>query len=670
MKKFITTLACIFAMLINLPHLALAAENKETSEEIIFEPLTVKATKTEVKDTEATFASEVYTHEEIIESGATSLYDFLNQNTSVIAQPNFGNPFQQALDLRGFGLSSGFESVVISVNGRKVNNIDLAPQNLSFIPIQNIERIEITKGSGSVIYGDGATAGSIQIYTRDSTETSIAASVGNFGRYTSTINTGFSSEKIKFSAFGDTYNQRGFSDPGPDGNRDNGEKYSYKVKLQYSPTESSEVFIEKDATDLEYRYPNALTQATFESNPGSSFKTTVGPTNFTHQLEDSDNISLGGKTKLGEHFEATFNFFHHDKDVVFSSSSSNNLRIYDTNVLDGNIKYLNGPWTVIAGGQSWDGERRCDSCFTPGTAEKKNTGLFVQGYYEFASTTLSLGARKEWVDFTFNTNNDSESFESIDIGFNHSLSDQLNLFSNFNYAFQTPDVDMFFDSSGNFNGFIETAKVKTLNIGLNHITPKSKIKLVLFGSKLEDEIYFNPITFKNTNIDRSSKYGVELQNQYSFNDSWSASLNYSYIRAIIDREDSNLNCTNRCAGNEIPGVSNHNLTFGINYDPTKFSRIILAQNYRSDSYSLNDFANSLSQKNKAYIRTDLSYRHSFKKADGGKLWNGWGFSPRQIDFSAKVENLFERSQGVWLKNDAVWPTNFTRNFFFGAEFKF
>jgi len=670
MNKFIAILTCIFSMLINLPYLAIAAEDKETSEEIIFEPLTVKATKLEVKDTEATFASEIYTHEEIVESGATSLYDFLNQNTSVIAQPNFGNPFQQSLDLRGFGLSKGFESVVISVNGRKVNNIDLAPQNLSFIPLKNIERIEITKGSGSVIYGDGATAGSIQIYTRDSTETRIGASGGNFGRYTTSINTGYSFDKLKFSAFGDTYNQRGFSDPGPDGNRDKAERTSYKVKLEYNPNNSSELFIEKEATDLEYRYPNALTQATFESNPDSSFKTTVGATTFTHQLEDSDNINLGGKTKLGEHFEASFNYFHHDKSVVFSSSSSNSLRVYDTDIFDGNIKYLNGPWTVIAGGQSWDGERRCDNCFTIGTATKKNTGLFVQGYYDFSSTTLSLGARKEWIDFSFNSNNDNESFESFDIGVNHSLNDQLSLFSNFNYAFQTPDVDMFFDSSGNFNGFIETATVKTLNIGLNHLTKKNKIKLTIFGSKLEDEIFFNPVTFKNTNIDRSSKYGIELQNKYSYNKSLSFSINYAYIRAIIDREDSNLNCTNRCSGNEIPGVSNHNLTFGINYDLTESSRIVLAQNYRSDSYSLNDFANSLSQKNKAYIRTDLSYKYSFKKANGEKLLNGWGFSPSQIDFSAKVENLFERSQGVWLKDDAVWPTNFTRNFIFGADFKF
>ena len=98
-------------------------------------------------------------------------------------------------------------------------------------------------------------------------------------------------------------------------------------------------------------------------------------------------------------------------------------------------------------------------------------------------------------------------------------------------------------ADGAFAGFIRPASSKTLNIGLNYLTSKSKTKLTLFGSKLKDEIFFNRHNSVNSfgnniSIDRSSKYGFELQNKYSFTDSLSVSINYAYIRAIIDREDS------------------------------------------------------------------------------------------------------------------------------------
>lgn len=659
MKKIFIALAYFFTIFIASPY---AINANESNGAIALEPINIKATKIDVQDTDATYASEVYTHEQITKSGAKSLYDFLNQNTSTTVLPNFGNSFSQALDIRGFGLSQGFESIVITVNGRRLNNIDSAPQSLSSIPIQNIDRIEITKGSGSVVYGDGATAGTIQIYTRDETETSIAGSVGNFGRYGTTVNTGISTEKFKLSAFGDFYYQEGFSDRGPNGERDNGEKYSYKVKLRYLPSESSEFFVEKNATDLEYRYPNPLTLNTFESNPGSSSKTNVGPTNFTHQLEDIDNVGVGGIIKFGKHFETSLDYYNESKTTVFSTITFD----YKTNAFLGDIKYLNGPLTIIAGGQSSDANRRCDDCFTPGTATKDNVGIFIQSYYDFESTTVSLGARKEWVDFSFNSRTDNDNFEAFDIGVNRAFGDHLSVFSNFNYAFQTPDVDFFFDFLGNFNGFIKPAKSKTINVGLNYLTPKNKTKLTIFGSKIKNEIFFNPVTFNNTNIDRSSKYGIELQNSYSFNDSVSAFINYAYIRAIIDHVDSNINCNNNCAGNELPGVSNHNITLGIHYKPTSKSSIILTQNYRSEAYSLNDFSNSASQKNKEFNRTDLSYLYTYKN-DSGKKILGW---LTQIDLSAKVENLFEQSNGLWLRDDVIYPTNFTRNFNFGAKFNF
>ena len=106
-----------------------------------------KAIKTKAVD--APFASEIYTSRDIKNSHSKNLYDFLNTYTSVNTLPSYGNPFIQKIDLRGYGLANGYQNIVISLNGRRLNNIDMTPQLLSSIPIEKIERIEIIKGSGS-----------------------------------------------------------------------------------------------------------------------------------------------------------------------------------------------------------------------------------------------------------------------------------------------------------------------------------------------------------------------------------------------------------------------------------------------------------------------------------------------------------------------------------------
>jgi iron complex outermembrane recepter protein len=681
MKKSFSIISFILLLITTNACLAQMGERKddpETLDLIVFEPLLVEASKIKTKDTEATYASEIYNQKEIIESGAKTIYEFLNQNTSVVAMPSSGNPFNQKLDIRGFGISEGFQSIVITVNGRRINNIDNVPQNLSSIPIHNIDRIEVTKGSGSVIYGDGATGGTIQIYTRDATDTSIAVSTGNFGRFTNTINTGFSNEKFSFSAFGDYYKQDGYSNKGPNGKRDEGELSNYKVKLLYKPTLSSEFFIEKKATDLEYRYPNLLTKATFDAYPGSNYKGSTGLTNYTHELEDTDSIALGSTIKLKKNIEINLDYSYVDQTRVIGDA-----RKYKNHFYDGNIKYLKGPMTIITGGQFFDGDRRCDNCWTPSIASKKNIGIFIQGQYDFSSTVLSLGARKEWVKYSFKDfgrngteNKQDDNFAAFDLGINKSISKDINIFSNYNYSFQTPNLDYFFTSAGEFAGFIEPVKSSTINIGLNHLTSNSKTKLTLFGSQLNNEIFFNRHNSSfgdNISIDESSKYGIELQNKYSFTDSLSVSINYSYIQAKIDKETSVANCRNNCEGNDLPGVSKHNLILGMNLKPSRNSKLILTQSYRSSAFADEDLNNasdpsnssSPNQKTKQFLKTDLSYLYTYKdNSEFGTLGS------HQIDLSAKIENLFEESNGITLRDDVIYPSNFTRNIMFGAEFKY
>ena len=86
--------------------------------------------------------------------------------------------------MRGFG-AAGISNTLVLVNGRRLNDIDMAGVDFSAIPKNSIERIEITRGnSGAVLYGDGAVGGVINIVTKNAVDLPPSARVqAGFGSF-------------------------------------------------------------------------------------------------------------------------------------------------------------------------------------------------------------------------------------------------------------------------------------------------------------------------------------------------------------------------------------------------------------------------------------------------------------------------------------------------------
>ena len=667
----------ILALIISLlPISTVAAEN-------LMDPVIVTATKIKTKDVKATYASEVFYREEILQSGARSIVDFLNQNTSVVIMSNSGNRLTPKVDMRGFGTVDGYKNLVITVNGRRMNNIDSTPQDLSSIPINNIKRIEITKGSGSVIFGDGAQSGSIQVYTNDSTETTLEGSAGNYGQQNQSFSTGLSDGKFIVSASGLHSGNTGFGDDDPVGESSGSDVRSYKFRIQYFPTESSELYFENDASTLAIRYKNALTKETWEQNPGSSYKTTVGPKAYFRSHEDIYNWTFGGIKEFANNLKLSLEYSHQDKERATSDetvpSNATGHTHYHNNIINAGSDYKNGFFRILTGLDTFDGTRQYHGV----TAKKSNIGVYAQGYYDIDDTmVLSLGARRESVEYHFDNGPNlvkKNNFWAYDIGINKSINDRLSVFSNFNTSFLSPDLDRIFGwdppvwSGVTFNAWVEPATSHNLNIGLNHVTPTNKLKLTLFNMKLRKEQWSNTAgSQENTNLDKSHKYGLEFQDKFNFNSSLSISANYAWTRAIIlsAPDMQGLACLNRCSGNTLPGVPEHTIALGINYAPTSMSRVVLTQNFRSEAFNEMDTENDDHHKQKQYTSTDLSYTHTLRTESGKGLFKWWANGPRHVEFVTKIENLFEQTNGTWLKRNTIYPDLYTRNWTLGAKLKF
>lgn len=112
----------------------------------------------------------ILTAADIERSGASNLNDVL-QNLPGINFSGTGNISQQAPRIRGFS----HEQTLVLIDGKRIPNTD---RNLSFspayrynwVPVTQIERIEVIRGPGSSLYGADAMAGVINIITRKATE--------------------------------------------------------------------------------------------------------------------------------------------------------------------------------------------------------------------------------------------------------------------------------------------------------------------------------------------------------------------------------------------------------------------------------------------------------------------------------------------------------------------
>ena len=625
-----------------------------SAENIALDDITVKSNRFEHKDTDTTYASEIHTAKQIENSSAATLLDYLAQQTSLNATSI--NKATASINLRGYGNENGNQNVVITVDGQRLNNIDLSSQLLAGIPLSNIERIEISKGSGSVIYGDGATAGAIQIYTKAKKGITVTTSLGNFGQKNHTIQAGLSEQYIDLSATLAHDSHDGFSKKDETGHKDQFTSNSQNVKLKIKPTNFLRFIAEGTSSRNDTRYVNALTEAEFKDDPRQVTQKPFSQT-YTHQALNSDRWQLGAEYDFTENWSLKASHFREDKTSEFINFSSVFDYNYEGNEI--NISYANEKFNGIIGLQSFDGDREASNNVT--TKDNKAYFVSVEHHADWLidGLTLSAGARQEKVSYVFKptigqTLKQNDYLTAWDIGANYRFTQELSIFSNYNRAFQAPDIDRFFTFSGAFNSFIKPAKTKTFNIGLNHTLSNNRLKISAFHTRLDDEIYLDPtIGFfgTNSNLDKTHKYGIEVQDYYQFNNALNASIIYNYTRAKIDKENSAAGAFD---GKDLPGAPKHTLIANVNYQ--FFDKAFLNANHtwRSKAYAYNDFQNNFTQKQDSYHSTNVALRYQYKN----------------YNLFASVSNLFEQENSIQVADDAIYPIDFVRTWRIGMKADF
>jgi iron complex outermembrane receptor protein len=153
--------------------------------ETLRDEATIVVTASRFHDVDRNAAANVttLTREEIARTPAGNLPDLLATRAGIDVRSLYGGLGADAsANLRGFGENGGLRTLIL-VDGRRLDSLEFISANWRSIPVESIERIEIVRGSGAVMYGDQAVAGVINIITdRDRAEAAeVSAGVGSFG---------------------------------------------------------------------------------------------------------------------------------------------------------------------------------------------------------------------------------------------------------------------------------------------------------------------------------------------------------------------------------------------------------------------------------------------------------------------------------------------------------
>ncbi len=630
MKHFVL-LITLFVLLISIP-LSLSAQEKE----VTLEKVVVTATRDlqEVRKIPANVT--VITREEIERSNARALVDLLRDEAGVMVRDFTGNGKTATVDIRGFGETGPLNTLVL-VDGRRVNEIDLSGVDWTQIPIDQIDRIEIQRSPGSILYGDNAVGGVINLITKKPEKPLSLRGEIMRGSYLFHKESGSVSGKwgaFSSMVYGDYSSTEGYRENGFLRYKDFGGTILYDLSkaIQFSFTGS----LHRD----DFGLPGALPQSLYENDR----RTTLKPEDRAET--DDGYLTLGAKANLGEmgRIETDLSYRHREATNSFLSSlptssfkDRRNLTtwgwtpkyILEKPLLDHSNK-------ITFGFDYYHSDSKVDSesfyIFTGTTLDgigviKKSFGLYLLDEFSvLENLILSLGGRWEWA--TYDVSQDlsrvedrkRESEPAWSIGLNYLFGKGSSAFLSVKRSFRFPVSDELIQYTfppPTFQPVIQinsTMKPQTgyhYEAGVRYVLNDwAEGDLTLYWTDLMDEIFYNPLTFSNENYSRTRRRGMEVglkTKPLSWLHLWG---NYGYVHPILRGET--------FSGNDIPGVSRHKGSIGTDIHMGKGFLFNVRANIVGSRHFISDWGNQVGRLDGYYsLDTKISYSWKGLKAFAG-----------------------------------------------------
>ena len=498
----------------------------EELQEYSLDQMVVTATRTEKKDLDIPAVVEVYSEEQIEKSSAANAYDVLQNTLGVNTQSQGFNGTGMSTMTSKVMIRGVEKGTLVLVNGVPMNQD--GKYNLEDIPTESIEKIEVVKGGGSVLYGSEATGGVINIITKkDGNRTTISVGAGNYDK--------------KWGLFS------------------SGKGYTVAVSKDYlgDVDQTNKVF-EKSTRKWKYR----------DSSKDNAF-VSLSPTdklsfNFAHTegnyYRDSYTVKNGVETGAGTAYyykdrRDNVSAIYDDKDNQFKTIVSYNKRVvspYQATlkgfVYGPNKRATSSDWNLNT--LTWDTQKawnlrddkdtlvlgmtiskeEAEDRFKHMQGERKNYGLYASYKYAFSDKfDVTAGIRGQHISEDYIKGQDKTKSHNEfvpQIQALYKLSDNISWYANAAKSYQLPPLNQFFSYPGRSVDDLKPQEGWTYETGIKHITDTASVKAGVYHMDIDakfdwvdiglpDKVLKNVGKFKNDGLE--IEYKKHLSDQFSYN---------------------------------------------------------------------------------------------------------------------------------------------------------
>ncbi|MFV0933600.1 TonB-dependent receptor domain-containing protein [Pseudomonas jessenii] len=582
-----------------LPAGQLLADTFERDQALKLPDVLISANRQVEARNDSSAANTVFTRDDIDRLQPDSVTDLLRRVPGVQVSQSGGRGSIPGVYIRG---TQSAQSLVL-VDGQRIGSSTSGDSNLQHINIEQVERVEVLRGSRSVIYGSDAIGGVIQIFTRRGGQQGLQPRMhtgfGSNQTWERSLGLSGGDERTRFNLGASLDETAGInrtheSYPS-DGDHDAYRNKSLSLSLSHTLTEDVEVGANvldnrgKSEFDSPFGRYDYVTDKSYQQQPYNDFNVSSVSSYIDAQINEvwKTRIELGHS----ENRETTLDKLSDERSVFNTYRDSVNWQ-NDLELNERNSLMLGGDWY----------EDRINSTTAFDEDSRWNRAAFIQHRFQADSFSTELGLRHD----------DNQQFGSQNTWsgtFTLPLNPDNEVLLTYSEGFRAPTFnDLYYPDFSNPDLKPETSKSYELQ-WRSQLTESSRLETSLYRTDLEDAIIFGSNS-RPENVASARINGFEAAlKQELFG--WQSNLGV----AIIDPRD-------RDTGHTLARRARRTLSLDLD---RQFDRLGLGASWQAVSSSYDDLNNQQPLGGYALLG----------------LRSSWELN-REIQLELKVDNLLDK----------------------------
>ncbi|MDR6608420.1 TonB-dependent receptor domain-containing protein [Pseudomonas synxantha] len=548
-----------------LPAGQLLADTFERDQALKLPDVLISANRQVEARNDSSAANTVFTREDIDRLQPDSVTDLLRRVPGVQVSQTGGRGSLPGVYIRG---TQSAQSLVL-VDGQRIGSSTSGDSNLQHINIEQVERVEVLRGSRSVIYGSDAIGGVIQIFTRRGSEQGLQPRLhtGFGSNQTWEHNLGLSGgdEQTRFNlgtSLDETagINRTHESFPS-DGDHDEYRNQSFSLSLSHALSDDIEI----GANALDNRGKSEF------DNPFGRFdmNTFKSVQQQPYNEFDVSSVSSYIDARINDLWKTRIEFGHSENREKTLDKLSDERSVFNTyrdSVNWQNDLTLNERNSLLLGGDWYEDRINSSTAFDEDS--RWNRAVYIQHRFQADSFSTELGLRHD----------DNQQFGSQNTWsgtFTLPLNPDNEMLLTYSEGFRAPTFnDLYYPDFSNPDLKPETSKSYELQ-WRSQLTESSRLEASLYRTDLEDAIIFGSNS-RPENVASARINGFEAAlKQELFG--WQSNLGV----AIIDPRD-------RDTGHTLARRARRTLSLDLD---RQFDRLGLGASWQAVSSSYDDLNN-------------------------------------------------------------------------------